>query len=138
MAERAECVMLNKGPFIAEAIAILDDVLTRMEAHQLKKTPQLRALTGVIDGQALYDSVAAQLQHQYPLVSIGWVNHDTPFINWSQPNLKQAAKSLITAGAQTILFKPLGWVTDHYETILDVEDAIQRRGRGQGAGSGGK
>jgi len=37
MAERAECVMLNKGLFIAEAIAILDDVLTRMEAHQLKK-----------------------------------------------------------------------------------------------------
>ncbi len=44
MAERAECVMLNKGRFIAEAITILDDVLTRMEAHQLKKTPQLRAL----------------------------------------------------------------------------------------------
>jgi pyruvate kinase len=44
MSERAECVMLNKGPFIAEAITILDDVLTRMEAHQLKKIPQLRAL----------------------------------------------------------------------------------------------
>lgn len=44
MSERAECVMLNKGPFIAEAITILHDVLTRMEAHQLKKTPQLRAL----------------------------------------------------------------------------------------------
>lgn len=44
MAERAECVMLNKGPFIAEAITILDDVLSRMEAHQSKKTPQLRAL----------------------------------------------------------------------------------------------
>ncbi|MEA5598809.1 pyruvate kinase [Rivularia sp. UHCC 0363] len=44
MSERAECVMLNKGPFIAEAITSLDDVLTRMEAHQLKKTPQLRAL----------------------------------------------------------------------------------------------
>ncbi|AFY92529.1 pyruvate kinase [Chamaesiphon minutus PCC 6605] len=44
MAERAECVMLNKGPFIAEAISILDDVLMRMEAHQSKKTPQLRAL----------------------------------------------------------------------------------------------
>ncbi|MGI0483815.1 pyruvate kinase [Pantanalinema rosaneae CENA516] len=44
MAERAECVMLNKGPFIAEAITILDDVLTRMETHQSKKTPQLRAL----------------------------------------------------------------------------------------------
>ena len=44
MAERAECVMLNKGPFITQAVTILDDVLTRMEAHQLKKTPQLRAL----------------------------------------------------------------------------------------------
>lgn len=44
MAERAECVMLNKGLFIVEAITILDDVLTRMEAHQSKKTPQLRAL----------------------------------------------------------------------------------------------
>jgi pyruvate kinase len=44
MAERAECVMLNKGPFIAEAITILDDVLIRMETHQSKKTPQLRAL----------------------------------------------------------------------------------------------
>jgi pyruvate kinase len=44
MAERAECVMLNKGAFVAEAVTILDDVLTRMQAHQLKKTPQLRAL----------------------------------------------------------------------------------------------
>jgi pyruvate kinase len=44
MAERAECVMLNKGPFITEAVTILDDVLTRMQAHQLKKTAQLRAL----------------------------------------------------------------------------------------------
>lgn len=44
MAERAECVMLNKGPFVAEAVTILDDVLTRMQAHLLKKTPQLRAL----------------------------------------------------------------------------------------------
>jgi pyruvate kinase len=44
MAERAECVMLNKGAFVVEAVTILDDVLTRMQAHQLKKTPQLRAL----------------------------------------------------------------------------------------------
>ncbi|PZV18807.1 MAG: ferrochelatase [Pseudanabaena sp.] len=82
-------------------------------------------LTGVIDGQELYDRVQAQLQHQYPLISIGWVNHDMPFIKWSQPDLKQAAKSLITAGAQTIIFKPLGWVTDNYETILEVNDAIE-------------
>jgi pyruvate kinase len=44
VAERAECVMLNKGEFILEAVTILDDVLMRMQAHQLKKTPQLRAL----------------------------------------------------------------------------------------------
>jgi protoporphyrin/coproporphyrin ferrochelatase len=81
-------------------------------------------LTGVIDGQALFDRVQARLQHQYPLISIGWINHDMPFIKWSQPNLEQAAKSLIGSGAQTIVFKPLGWVTENYETILDVEDAI--------------
>lgn len=44
MAERAECVMLNKGPFIADAVTILDDVLARMEQHQHKKMPRLRAL----------------------------------------------------------------------------------------------
>lgn len=82
-------------------------------------------LTGVIDGQALYDRVQTQLQQEYPLVSIGWINHDMPFIQWSQPDLKQAAKNLIQAGAQTILFKPLGWATENFETILDVEDAIK-------------
>ncbi|MEB3249037.1 MAG: pyruvate kinase [Merismopediaceae bacterium] len=44
MSERAECVMLNKGEFIGEAVTILDDVLIRMESHQSKKSPQLRAL----------------------------------------------------------------------------------------------
>lgn len=44
MAERAECVMLNKGPYVAEAVTILDHVLTRMQEHQVKKTPQLREL----------------------------------------------------------------------------------------------
>lgn len=44
MAERAECVMLNKGAYIVQAVTILDDVLTRMQAHQMKKTHQLRAL----------------------------------------------------------------------------------------------
>ena len=32
---------------------------------------------------------------------------------------------IIESGAKTILFKPLGWVTENYETILDVEDAIK-------------
>ena len=45
MAERAECIMLNKGPFLPEAVALLGDLLGRMSAHQSKKSPQLRALT---------------------------------------------------------------------------------------------
>jgi pyruvate kinase len=44
MAERAECVMLNRGDFVAEAVSLLDDVLSRMESHQAKKTSRLRAL----------------------------------------------------------------------------------------------
>ncbi len=42
---RAECVMLNKGPFIPETIRFLDDVLARMEEHQSKRTPMLRRLS---------------------------------------------------------------------------------------------
>ena len=44
MAERAECVMLNKGPYVVQAVQMLDDVLTRMEAHQTKKVSLLRPL----------------------------------------------------------------------------------------------
>ena len=44
MSERAECVMLNKGPHIIEAMRTLDDILQRMRAHQTKKRPLLRAL----------------------------------------------------------------------------------------------
>jgi pyruvate kinase len=36
IAARAECVMLNMGPYIAEAVTIMDDVLTRMQDHQRK------------------------------------------------------------------------------------------------------
>jgi pyruvate kinase len=45
MGNRAECVMLNKGAYIAEGITVLDNVLRRMEQHQVKKSPQLRALS---------------------------------------------------------------------------------------------
>ncbi len=44
MSERAECVMLNKGPFIVDAMRMLDDILQRMQAHVSKKRPLLRAL----------------------------------------------------------------------------------------------
>jgi len=44
MGSRAEVVMLNRGPFLREAVVLLDGILRRMEAHQYKKTPRLRAL----------------------------------------------------------------------------------------------
>ncbi|MGD0882984.1 MAG: pyruvate kinase [Acidimicrobiales bacterium] len=44
MAQRAECVMLNKGPHIDEAIVVLDDILRRMSRHQRKKAALLRPL----------------------------------------------------------------------------------------------
>jgi pyruvate kinase len=44
MAQRAECVMLNKGPHLAEAIAVMADVLRRMDRHVAKKTARLSAL----------------------------------------------------------------------------------------------
>jgi pyruvate kinase len=44
MGHRAECVMLNKGPFVVSAVRALDDVLRRMQAHQAKKQAMLREL----------------------------------------------------------------------------------------------
>jgi pyruvate kinase len=44
MASQAECVMLNKGPYLFEAIEELDQLLQRMDVNQHKKTPQLRRL----------------------------------------------------------------------------------------------
>ena len=44
MGERAECVMLNKGPHIVEAVTALDSILRRMQSHQAKKTAMLRHL----------------------------------------------------------------------------------------------
>jgi pyruvate kinase len=34
---RAECVMLNKGPYIGKTVSTLDDILKRMEKHTYKK-----------------------------------------------------------------------------------------------------
>ena len=44
MAQRADCVMLNKGPYVLKAITMLDDILKRMQEHQYKKNPMLRSL----------------------------------------------------------------------------------------------
>lgn len=45
MSGRAECVMLNKGPYIVEAVRFLNGVLQRMEEHQQKKRSMLRKLS---------------------------------------------------------------------------------------------
>ena len=55
MGERAECVMLNKGPYVLEAVRTLDDILGRMQTHQEKKRSMLRKLgvaAGFIGGTA--------------------------------------------------------------------------------------
>ena len=44
MSERAECVMLNKGPYLFQALSVLDSVVSRMRNHQRKKTAQFRIL----------------------------------------------------------------------------------------------
>jgi len=41
MSQRADCVMLNKGPHILAAIRMLDDILRRVQAHQYKKIARL-------------------------------------------------------------------------------------------------
>ncbi|HQT27085.1 MAG TPA: pyruvate kinase, partial [Burkholderiales bacterium] len=44
MAERAECIMLNKGEYLLNALSVLDNVAMRMQNHQSKKTSKFRAL----------------------------------------------------------------------------------------------
>ncbi len=44
MGDRAECVMLNKGPCMGEAVQKLGDIMQRMQAHQHKKSAMLRPL----------------------------------------------------------------------------------------------
>lgn len=44
MSERAECVMLNKGPHIDDAVVALDSILARMVDHHYKKTALMPSL----------------------------------------------------------------------------------------------
>ncbi|MFA7399462.1 MAG: pyruvate kinase [Sideroxydans sp.] len=45
LAIRAECVMLNKGPYILETVRFLCGVLDRMSGHQIKNRPMMRRLS---------------------------------------------------------------------------------------------
>lgn len=44
MAQRAECVMLNKGAYITQAISLLDSILRSMGPYQEKNAPMLPAM----------------------------------------------------------------------------------------------
>lgn len=41
---QAECVMLNKGPYIVDAVKTLKEIITKMESHISKKKNSMRAL----------------------------------------------------------------------------------------------
>ncbi len=81
--------------------------------------------SGITESQALYELVREKLIYRYPLISIGWLNHDTPLIEWTQPDVTQAAKNLIDLGATAIVFMPIGFATENHETLLDVEHIVQ-------------
>jgi len=86
--------------------------------------------SGIDESQSLYELVRDRLIHRYPLISVGWLNHQTPLIEWTQPNTELAARNLIELGAQAIVFMPIGFATENHETLLDVEHIIaslQRR-----------
>jgi len=80
--------------------------------------------SGITESQALYDLVRDKLINRYPLISVGWLNHDTPLIEWTQPNATQAAQNLIQLGAKAIIFMPIGFATENHETLLDVHHII--------------
>lgn len=45
MSERAECVMLNKGPYINDAVVAIDNILARRTHHHYKKNAYCGAYT---------------------------------------------------------------------------------------------
>ena len=63
--------------------------------------------SGIDESQILYELVRERLIHRYPLISVGWLNHQTPLIKWTQPNAELAAKNK----------------TDIFE--MDLEQAIE-------------
>ncbi len=80
--------------------------------------------SGIDESQALYERVRERLIYRYPLISIGWLNHDTPLIEWTQPNVTLAGQNLIDLGATALVMMPIGFATENHETLLDVEHII--------------
>jgi protoporphyrin/coproporphyrin ferrochelatase len=80
--------------------------------------------SGIDESQKLYDRVRERLIERYPLISVGWLNHQTPLIDWTQPNADLAARNLIDLGATALVFMPIGFATENHETLLDVDHII--------------
>ena len=49
--------------------------------------------SGIDESQALYELVREELIAKYTLISVGWLNHDTPLIEWTQPKGELAANN---------------------------------------------
>ncbi len=82
--------------------------------------------SGIDESQKLYEAVREKLIYKYPLISIGWMNHDTPLIDWTQPNMEQAGQNIIDLGATALVMMPIGFATENHETLLDVDHIIHR------------
>ncbi|MGV0024514.1 ferrochelatase [Phormidesmis priestleyi] len=80
--------------------------------------------SGIDESQKLYDRIRERLIYRYPLTSVGWLNHQTPLIEWTQPNADLAARNLIDLGATALVFMPIGFATENHETLLDVDHII--------------
>ena len=81
--------------------------------------------SGIDESQAMYELVRDRLIHRYPLISVGWLNHQTPLIEWTQPNADLAARNLMAVGAKALVFMPIGFATENHETLLDVAHIIE-------------
>ncbi len=62
MSERAECVMLNKGPYLNDAVTVLDNIMRRMGGHHYKKNALFRPLRSwsVAAGEGINDDSGGQ------------------------------------------------------------------------------
>lgn len=60
MSERAECVMLNNGPHIKEAMRTFEDILHRIQAHREKETTAV-AGASCLDVNAQVDQAGTSL-----------------------------------------------------------------------------
>lgn len=81
--------------------------------------------SGIDESQKLYDLVREKLINRFPMISVGWLNHQTPLIKWTQPNAELAGRNLIELGAKALVFMPIGFATENHETLLDVEHIIE-------------